>query len=66
VGWLDRLGGKKRHKKKSGIHKAGDAVEDATGCLDDCTGGCMIMIVPVAVLGAALYAGAKRLRAEKG
>jgi hypothetical protein len=62
MGWREMLGGKKKHKKKSGVHKAADGVEDAAGCLEDCTGGCMIMVVPVAVLGAALYAGARRLK----
>ena len=67
MGMLGKLlGGKKTHKKKSGVHKAGDAAEDATGCLDDCTGGCMIMAVPVAVLGVALYAGAKRIKGQRG
>jgi hypothetical protein len=63
VGWQETLGIKKRqHKKKSGVHKAGDAVDDVTGCFDGCLGGCGIMIVPLAVLGAALFAGAQKLR----
>jgi len=66
MGWLDKLGGKKRHKKKHGVggevlDEVGDALEG--GC---CLGGLLTFVVAGLSLVVAGFAGARALRGLKG